>query len=314
MQRKNFKKAYSLIELSIVILIISILITGALSVSVGSANNAKIKTTNDRITQVYRAIGNFLVANRRLPCPASILKIKTVDTDYGSEVGAGAGCAGAGVIISGSSANLAYGMVPVRSLGLANDMAEDGFESKLAYIVDINYASNAVVFSSTPDFVTTLTFGTAGTANINITEKPSGISQLVASDAVIALISYGANKSGAYNANSASQNTRSSDTDEQDNDTAVASPYFNNSLIASSTNSDVFDDIIFFKRRNDIVDDFKAMFLIACNGASATPGFTSSLSAYYGQTVSNTACVAPATQYRKCEAYGTWVNITNICA
>jgi len=314
MNKKNFKKAYSLIELSIVILIISILITGALSVSVGSVNNAKIKTTNDRITQVYRALGNFLVANRRLPCPAALTKVKTVDTDYGTEVGVGSGCAGTGVIASGSSTNLVYGMVPVRTLGLPNSLAEDGFESKLVYIVDKNYANNAVNFSAAPDFTTTLTFATAATANITVNEKPSGITQIVVTDALVALVSYGANKSGAYNANASAQNTRSIDADEMENDTSVAAPYFNNTLISASTNSDTFDDVVFFKRRNDFVDDFKAMFLLACNGTVTTTNFSSSLSIYYGQTIKNSGCTNPATQYRRCEAYGTWVNITDVCS
>jgi prepilin-type N-terminal cleavage/methylation domain-containing protein len=43
MKNKKFKKAYSLLELSIVIIIVSILITGTLSVSVGSINNMKVK-------------------------------------------------------------------------------------------------------------------------------------------------------------------------------------------------------------------------------------------------------------------------------
>src|SRR3989338_7419279 len=112
MNKKVFKKAYSLIELSIVILIISILITGALTVSVGSVNNAKIKNTNDRLQQVYKALGNFLVANKRMPCPASLKKIKTTDSDYGAEVGSQGACSGSGVYQSTTSANLVYGMVP----------------------------------------------------------------------------------------------------------------------------------------------------------------------------------------------------------
>lgn len=318
MNRKNFKKAYSLIELSIVILIIAILITGALSVSIGSINNAKTKTTNDRIREVYKAIGNFLITNKRLPCPASLKKIKTVDTDYGAEVGAGSACAGVGVYQSLSSGNLVYGMVPSRALGLSNDMAEDAFESKLAYIVDKNFTNTV---ETVPNF-SNKTFATATYGGIiTIDEKPSGITQVVTTDAIIAVISYGANKAGAFNSNAATQNTRSGDADEMDNDPSATfddaptpkTADFNSTLISSSGNSDVFDDIVFFKRRNDFVEDFKVMFLIPCNGATTTTNFLNSDSAYYGQIVYNSACISPATQSRKCEAYGTWVNITNSC-
>lgn len=74
--QKNNKTAYSLLELSIVILIISILISGVLTMSVGTTNNAKNKATNDKILEIYKALGNFLLTNKRLPCPASLKKIQ----------------------------------------------------------------------------------------------------------------------------------------------------------------------------------------------------------------------------------------------
>ena len=74
--KKNNKTAYSLLELSIVILIIAILISGAMTMSVGTLNNAKNKATQDKIAEIYKSLGNFLLANKRLPCPASLKKLK----------------------------------------------------------------------------------------------------------------------------------------------------------------------------------------------------------------------------------------------
>ncbi|MBM5782726.1 MAG: prepilin-type N-terminal cleavage/methylation domain-containing protein, partial [Pelagibacterales bacterium] len=54
MMKKNFfnkvenRKAYTLLELAISILVISILITGALSMSVSRAGKKKIQITNQR--------------------------------------------------------------------------------------------------------------------------------------------------------------------------------------------------------------------------------------------------------------------------
>ena len=131
----RIKKAFSLIELSIVIIIISILISGILSSSITSINNAKIRNTRDRMAQIYQALGQYLVVNKRLPCPASIILLKS-DADYGKEVGTDGSCSGTGIYQSSSNANLVYGMVPIRALGLVNEMGEDGFESKIAYIID----------------------------------------------------------------------------------------------------------------------------------------------------------------------------------
>jgi len=49
------RSAYSLLELSIVIVIISILITGAMTTAVGSISNAKVKITKDRLQIIYKA-------------------------------------------------------------------------------------------------------------------------------------------------------------------------------------------------------------------------------------------------------------------
>lgn len=322
MKTKKIKTAYSLLELSIVIIIISILITGALSVSVGSINNIKVKTTNDRMKEIYKAMGNFLVANRRLPCPASIYKIKTVDSDYGAEVDGGAGCdTEDGVLSSTFDSNLIYGMVPVKTLGLSSDLAEDAFESKIVYIVDKRFTSASAIGVS-PDFGAANTFSTAPfTTRITVNEKPSGVTQTMTTDAIMVLLSHGSNKAGAFNTNSAAQIARG-DTDEQDNDAGTINTTgtpdtgsFDSTVIASSTNSDTFDDIIFFKRRNDFVEDFKAMFLIPCQDAGVA--FGNMKNAYYGQVVYATASCANPNEdkrlTRKCEAYGAWIDIVASC-
>jgi prepilin-type N-terminal cleavage/methylation domain-containing protein len=84
--RKSSPKAFSLLELSIVILIASILVTGALSVSSSMTDERKIIITKDRMDVIYKALGTFLLKNKRLPCPASLLEIKSTSTTYGTEL------------------------------------------------------------------------------------------------------------------------------------------------------------------------------------------------------------------------------------
>ena len=68
MRQFNYKKttsntAFTMIELSVVILIIAILMFGTFSSS-GMVNSAKINVTKDRIDVVYKALGNFLLINK----------------------------------------------------------------------------------------------------------------------------------------------------------------------------------------------------------------------------------------------------------
>ena len=306
------KKAYSLIELSIVILIISILISGALTVFSGSANNKKITTTKNRIDEIYKALGGFLLVNGRLPCPASIIAIKSTDVTYGTEGTAAGNCtAGGGVYASGSS-NLVYGLVPVKTLGLPNEYAEDGFEGKIAYVVEKNFTSSSNFKNAT------------ATATMSLSEITGGVSQVITNDAILALVSYGANKSGAFNANGTVQNTRSSDSSETENDLS-SSNAFDKNLVFNAPDSDVFDDIVFYKTRNSLVSDFDALSLVNCLAGTLSLSYPSAAiyswpESSYNQVVrSTTSCPAPYTTTvgfptRRCGAFGVWESsVINPC-
>ncbi len=290
--KKIQKKAYSLAELSIVITIVSILISGGLSVLTNSANNAKIQLTKDRMSEIYKAMGTYLLKNKALPCPAPITAIKssTVSTTYG--VGSCSTTRVAGVY---------SGMVPVQDLGLPAIYAEDGFGSKISYFV-----ANAATSTST-----TTGFGSASTTGlITINDNISGVTQQATTDAVFVLMSYGANKFKAYDVNSANQNGASTDSYEQINYGAT------NVFVASATVSDVFDDVLFYKTRNEIVSDFDALELVFCQaGGTQTVADGTSHSwplSYYNQIASSTTACATGylarNQYplKRCGPFGIW--------
>lgn len=331
---KNQKKAFSLIELSIVIIIISILITGALSVSVNAINSSKNKLTKERMAEIYKALGNYVVANKALPCPAPLTDLKSTTSTYGtSATTTTTQCdttpASNGVFQSGTSTNLVRGMLPVKTLGLALDMAEDGFGSKFEYIVDRNYTKASTGTTPTSGAGD---FGTSSTANIIINDKPgsSAIALTSASGtssannntaAVFAIISLGANKSGAYGVDVASRTTVSSDSDEATNTPSGAGTTYTSSLYASSGNSDVFDDIVFYKTRNALVSDFNSLQLVPCQSTTETlygTTVTWPLAWFSQVAVSTTACPGSYTKgvtypTKRCGAYGSWDVVINPC-
>ncbi len=323
MNKEISKKAYSLIELSIVILIISILITGALSVSVSSINNAKIKVTRDRMAEIYKAMGTYLITNNRLPCPAR-LNVAKSQANYGSSAGSLGMCLVANSVIgpSNTAILLAYGAVPTQTLGLSSEMAEDGFGSKISYVIHRNFTST--ITATAGGHVTTAPY--APTAPIiQIKENPAATSST--QHAIFALISHGANKAGAYNANAITQNVASADTDEIDNAlptlTTSTTANFNDTFISVSSNSDSFDDIVFYKTRNQMIQDFDAMSVIPCSTTPFTDAdartYTPSSAATYGQIVTatfpnNVNCVGAhdfwnhgaALPQVKCGIFGKW--------
>jgi prepilin-type N-terminal cleavage/methylation domain-containing protein len=257
------KKAFSLIELSIAIMVISILIVGFLNVSSGKGSNNKAKITKDRIDIVYKSLGEFVLKNKRLPCPASIKAIKTVDANYGIEGTAAGTCtAGTGVYLSTASGatNMVYGMIPVKSLGLSNDYGEDGFGSKFAYIVDKTYTIGT-------------TFSTSS-GSVLIQKYINGAYVSDSNNAIFAIISYGPNKSSSFNANSSSQNMLTSDVDEMFNDPitlndGAKTADFTQTLVNSSERSTIFDDIVFYKSRDNFLKDSKALNIVNGNITSS---------------------------------------------
>jgi type II secretory pathway pseudopilin PulG len=74
----NLKKAFSLTELSVVVLVASAVLVGILSVQTSSNSTNKTKVTNDRIGQIYKALKVYVGAHKRLPCPASIAFLKMI--------------------------------------------------------------------------------------------------------------------------------------------------------------------------------------------------------------------------------------------
>jgi len=318
--KKIHKKAFSLIELSIVLVIISIVIAGTLSVSTVSVTNAKTKVTIDRMKEIYKAIGQYVVLNQKLPCPASLVLNKAT-SGYGSSAGAAGSCSSAGVYQSNSASAIVIGMAPVATLGLPIEMGEDGFGNKIMYAIS-KYMSAADYPSTNTANLGIATSGFSShlendNSTIRIIHQPSGNS--ISGNAVV-LISYGSNGYGAFKATSTAQtNSTSSDPYEQQNylsniNTASLPNLADYGVIAGNAgyvvitptnlSSTVFDDIVMFKTRSQMMLEFDGMYMIPCIGDA------NYASAYYGQRVfRSTACNTPATIYpsKKCEAYGRWI-------
>lgn len=284
-----------------------------------SVNNAKIKITNDRIQTIYKALGTYLLANGALPCPGVITSIKTSSANYGGGSGeinttVGADCIMTGVYNS-SGGIMAYGMVPVRVLGLTDDFAEDGFGSKFAYIVEkASTAGDTSPFSTNNSIILTIK-----------DKKSDGTLQTMVANAIFAIVSYGPNKSGSFTANSSTQITRSSDADEMEND--MNSGVYDETLIAYSTYNGVYDDIVFYKIRNDLLQDFDALSLLTCASGTVTissVNYTMPTGYYNQKAISSTSCTSINAGYThgptypeiKCGAFGTWATYvsTPICS
>ena len=318
------KKAYTLIELSIAILIISLLMSGVFSILTISVNKAKSTLTTQRLNEVYKSMGTYLMLNKRLPCPASILTSKIDDTTYGEEVfsstGIGTGCVGSGVYQSTTNANLFFGGVPIKALNLSSEYAEDGYGNKLNYFIDQRFTYSFINSGTASGS----SFGTTSASNIITAQEKqaNGTSTTLSNDIIFFLFSGGFNGLGSFSSESAIQNALATQAEEVENqvtgfnNSAPPTAVFNNIFITNSLGSEDFDDISIYKTRIDFVNDFSANNLIYCSGLGVTDADFSQKNLYYGQYLyANSSCPSnpQSIKIMKCGSGGSWQYVLASC-
>lgn len=317
----SHRKAFTIIEISVVLVIIGILFMQTLS-STKITNNIKNRITKDRMTAIYKTMGSFLADKKRLPCPASILLDKK-HVDYGKEVRDinTFMCLGSGIYNptgSPSSINISFGMVPIQDLGLPSEFAEDGFGNKISFFIDKRFAMNYI---EQPDNnLSVPSFGTANYKGIMTIKNRTNVGAItINNDAILVLLSHGENGYGSFKTTGI-QNSIGNLLEEIENSLssfASGSPIFDKIFYANFDGSDQFDDIVFFKTRNDFVNDFKLMSLIPCKGSDIVDSDFDQYSVYYGETLtaysSCTLGFESIFKKKKCDSYGRIVDLIPSC-
>ena len=233
---KNFstiKKAYTLVELSIVLVIISIFLSSGLNIFTNNIVQTKTVNTKEKLNIIYKSLAEYLMINKRLPCPIKLNIAKDTDANYGAVTTTPINNCSS--ISSGSGDNqIIIGALPNRDLGLTNDMAEDDFGNKILYVVDNRLITNfnATGFSD----------GAIDIGQVSGITKP-----------LLLLLSSGANSCGSYKTNGQqntpnirdSTNDGSGQFENSDNDTTFAT---------SDTNPK-FDDVVLTKTYYDFLQE-----------------------------------------------------------
>jgi prepilin-type N-terminal cleavage/methylation domain-containing protein len=146
------RAAFSLIELSVVVAIISIVAVAGLELAATFLNRTAYQRTQERIAQVDAAIAQYYNVYRRLPCPARPDLARTAPC-YGKENRNGANNCGAyttacsAPYLFGSATNQ-FGDVPVRDLGLPLSAMLDGYGNKITYVATSTLAIPLPVITS----------------------------------------------------------------------------------------------------------------------------------------------------------------------
>lgn len=266
-----FKKnnAFALLEVFIAMLIITILISSATIPGMIINDYQKRKTTHNKMQHIQNALNDFVVANGRLPCPVNPT-VNNLTQSYTESLQTGE-CLSTSVI-SFASGNYFAGAVPVDTLKIAREYAQDDWGNKIMYIVpkELTFSGNlnknaVVVYNNTSSglqiaktviYLGNLTY-TANTnfSNYLITQyKDNTVTAQLGNNNIYVLLSYGENGLGAYTISGTRNSTTGSDATVGEDQNFVSGKVDN--IFYTNTTNNIkggkLDDIIYTASVNDI--------------------------------------------------------------
>src|ERR1017187_256646 len=168
------KHGFTLLELSIVLVLIGVIIGMGLVTLTSSLQASQYNTTVARMDAIEKALLDYSIANNRIPCPSDLAQISSSAT-YGVEAGAGSGsaigvatgvCTGTGMLPQATfkaTSGTVEGGVPTRALQLPDDYMYDGWGRRFRYAA----ASATTATGSLPAGVPSLCGSAASGITVN---------------------------------------------------------------------------------------------------------------------------------------------------
>lgn len=133
MKQIDGNRGFTLVEMTIVFVIMSLVLTVGVSALTAQYETVRLSTTRKNQEIIQQALTNFIARNGRLPCPA-VRGLAPGSAGYGVEDGTPGACSGSASSGAGL-AIVATGIVPFVSLGLNDDTASDGYLNRFSYQV-----------------------------------------------------------------------------------------------------------------------------------------------------------------------------------
>ncbi len=305
--QKKLNRGYSLIELSISLTVLALLVTSGMTLFAKKSEAEKVNITKAKIRRIEKAIVDFVDTNSYIPCPAKGVAVES-DAYFGDSI-TNASYNSNTHLCSNNTTNNA-GMIPVRTLGLDDSYAYDGWDRKFSYQI-AKGMGNAYDFSD-PNYRGDISivdyYGIERTNTKFFAPKNYG--------AAFVIISFGSDGIGAWGKNS-------STTPTPPNASAIAyqnSKYLttsNNIYIQDSTRKN-FDDIVSFKNKLFITSSRLSTSPIKvsnslCNDANSivTSGFANG--GKMSASITGTVPTATASQDLNTQIYLSAVKLQKLC-
>ena len=222
---------FTLVEISIVLLVVGLLLSGLMSAYQNQVENNRIQETRQAMADIRDALYGFTLGHGHLPCPANPSLANHV--------------AGAGQEARAASGDCAYenGVIPWSTLGTKELDAWGGRYTYrvTAYFADTSHASIGPSASCVPAADVAVSFAICSAGDI-IIQNAAGSGGIPSSVAVI--VSHGKNKRGAYTQNGGTRLAGAAGSELEnanDDPKLVSQPFTYDNNLYSST---YYDDLV----------------------------------------------------------------------
>ncbi len=272
-------RGFSLVELSVVVLIIGILLTMGIGAMNATQENQASSTTAQRQALVKEALTGYIRRTNRLPCP---------DTDFTAPDG----------IENRTTPNdpttacsARFGIVPYVTLGLARDAVRDGWGNFFSYHVsnNANAPGPGGDWSDNRDWTTSANVRPGNTGTITLNDRNGATVTAIATNVVAVVVSHGRNGFGAYSVGGTRNTLPAAGTDELDNTNGTAdTTYFRREATASdAATGGAFDDQVMFLSASDLFDPLYRDGSLKAPAAAVNDAFQRIKLALIGQAMGN---------------------------
>ena len=245
-------QGFTLIEIAIVLIIITLISGGLISFFNIQLTNQRITSTKANEAAIKIALTNFIAQNNRLPCPA-IPNLAPGAAGYGREATA-TPSACTGLTPNGA---VVTGIVPWISMGISSDAASDGYYNRFTYQVVLAATSTSLTPQTVSGISGAISLHSSGPGVLGAPPTGNQINDCGSTGtglpnpcaAVAILVSHGRNGYGAFS-DQGIQQTAAIGPDEQEN-TNGDSRFVVKDFSDSPTNP--FDDIVLAMTPNDLL-------------------------------------------------------------
>lgn len=188
------RKGLSVAEIAIVLLIVSAVFGGAISMLPNKKEADDLNFTESRIKQVDKAIKVFFKQYGYLPCPASRQDVMS-SANFGVSTNCSAVATGVSDVTTGGSTNIRIGAIPTRTLNLPDSYMFDAWDDKITYAMIKELGVSSANFNTIKETTTDVLI----IKNASGTRVNTGYSATNKNFTAYLLTSHGKNRVGAYN-------------------------------------------------------------------------------------------------------------------